>query len=69
MSQQRRPTLADIELQWHDAKTNYEALGVGLVKELKMQLGHAFETVNSLEVENKKLRDKYEPKKKDKSDK
>ncbi len=65
MSQQRAPTLDDVELRYHDAKTNTDALVATLLREYKGKFSQLVIEVQALRVENQKLVDKYEPRKKD----
>jgi len=69
MSQQRTPTLDDVELRYHDSKTNTEALVATLLREYKGKFAELVQQVQILRVENQRLKDKYEPKKKDVKDK
>ena len=65
MSQQRAPTLDDVELRYHDSKTNTDALVATLLREYKGKFAQIAQQVQILTAENQKLKDKYEPKKKD----
>ena len=62
MSQQRAPTLNDIELRYHDSKTNTDALVATLLREYKGKFAEVLQQIQILKIENQKLKDKYEPK-------
>jgi len=66
MSQQRGQTITDVELQYHDSKTNTDALVVTLLREYKNRLGQQVQQNQALTLEVQQLKDKYEPKEKKK---
>ena len=66
MSQQRGQTLNDVELQYHDSKTNTDALVVTLFREYKRRFNEIAQQNQVIQEENKRLKDKYEPKEKKK---
>jgi len=53
MSQQRGPTLNDVELQYHSSKTDTDALVVTLLKEYKFRLSQLAEQNQKLQEEVK----------------
>ena len=60
MSQQRQPTLNDVELKYHDSKTNTDALVATLIREYKGNLDRLMQENNMLQAENKALKEKLE---------
>ena len=69
MSQQRGQTLNDVELQYHDSKTNTDALVVTILREYKRRFSEISQQNQILTTENQRLKDKYEPKEKKKEKK
>ena len=55
MSQQRAPTLDDVELRYHDSKTNTEALVATLLREYKGKFAELAQQNQLLKAENQKL--------------
>ena len=55
MSQQRAPTLDDVELRYHDSKTNTDALVATLLREYKGKFAQIAQQVQLLKTENQKL--------------
>ena len=66
MSMQQVPTLQHIDIQYHDSKTQADALIAQLFRGHKENDFRLRQENRLLKVELQKLRDKYEPKKDEK---
>jgi len=55
MSMQGKPTLGDLELEWHNVKTNADGIVALLIREYKKTLKQYDIEFKKLQEENKKL--------------
>ena len=66
MSMQQGPTLIDIELKYHDVKSQTDALIAQLLRDYKDNYFRVSQELRLKTIEIQKMRDKYEPKKDEK---
>ena len=63
MSQQPRPTLGDMELQWHDSKTTTDSIIATIIREYKSNIMRLQQENQILKRNMEDLNKKLEPKK------